>query len=635
MVNNHFLCMILFNKQRIKEEIAIWREVAIPGITVLIIIIIARLTGLLQGIELLTFDIFLRFRPSEIPDNQVVIIGITEKDIKRVKSYPLSDREIALLIQKIQSYKPKAIGLDIIRDMPVEPGHQEIVKIFQQYKNLIGIEKVLPPEEISPPQKLPPEQVGFSDVIADQDGKYRRYLLWTTNPKNQNEDRYSLALRLAKIYLSAQGINIDIGKHDPNTIRFASTEIPRLLSNSGGYVKANNSGLKILVNFRRGQQPFRFISLNDIKNNNFQPQWLENKVVIIGVTASSAADFFNTSANANSKINGYIYGVEYHAHVTSQIINAVLNRRPMLNFWSQEWEYLWIIVWGLIPIIIGRLNQDIWKFFLIIIIPSFCLICIAYLLILFGWWIPVVPSLIINALGLITFAFYKHDQEQKFKINERQQAIEHTFTLIHNGPLQSLANILIQARTGNLENEQLVLYLEQLNHEIRAIGEYLRLEALVSNERLRLGSGLKLDLNRPIHELFYEVYTSTIERKDLDYFSQINVKVRTFEPIGDNYLSLKNKQELCLFLEEALCNVGKHAQGAKRIEAIGKREQNLYTVIIKDNGCGLISSLESKGTKQLKNIANNLGGNFKRESLSPKGTACEITWKLTNHKISD
>jgi len=87
-------------------------------------------------------------------------------------------------------------------------------------------------------------------------------------------------------------------------------------------------------------------------------------------------------------------------------------------------------------------------------------------------------------------------------------------------------------------------------------------------------------------------------------------------------------------LEEALCNVGKHAKGVKRIEAIGKQEQGLYTLSVRDNGPGLISDFESKGTRQLKNIAKRLGGNFKRESLSPKGTVCEITWRLVNNRSS-
>jgi len=43
-----------------------------------------------------------------------------------------------------------------------------------------------------------------------------------------------------------------------------------------------------------------------------------------------------------------IYGVEIEAHATSQIVNAVLNGRPLLHIWSEGWEYVWILAWGLV-----------------------------------------------------------------------------------------------------------------------------------------------------------------------------------------------------------------------------------------------------------------------------------------------
>jgi CHASE2 domain-containing sensor protein/two-component sensor histidine kinase len=628
--------MLHLNTRRIREELAIWRQAAIPGLTVLIIVIIARLTGLLQGIEWLALDTFLLLRPPEPTDDKVVIISINEADITQVDSYPIPDKNLASLIHKIQTYKPTVIGIDIYRNLPVEPGNKELIQAFQQYNNIIGIAKVLPPGEILPPPQLPPANIGFADIVADRDGKYRRYLLWTPslqNPDNPNEDKYSLAVQLASKYLlSTQGIKLETGKDDPDTMRFQNTEIPRFLPNSGGYVGENATGLKMLVNFRSGRQPFRFISMNDMQNGKVKPEWLRDKIIIIGMTSASASDFLNTSAIISpiSKISGQIYGVEFQAHATSQIINAVLHHRPVLKVWSDEWEYLWIVVWGFIPIIIGRLTQDIWKNLLAVVTVVIFLTAISHLLLLSGWWIPSAPILIlaISGSGLSAFAFYKQYEQTQRKIKLIQYTIEHTFTLIHNGPLQTLANILQQTRTQLLPSEQLTLQLEKLNYEIRAIGEYLTNETLNQHESLRLGSGLKINLNRPVNELLYEVYTSTISRQDLNNFHNINVKVRTFEPIDERYLNLEIKQALCLFLEEALCNIGKHAQGVKRVEAIGKQEHNLYTLMIKDNGCGINSLSENKGLKQLKNIAKNLGGNFKIESLSPKGTLCAVTWKL-------
>ncbi|MEH2078355.1 MAG: CHASE2 domain-containing protein [Nostoc sp.] len=609
----------------------------------MIIVVIARLCGLLQNFELITLDTFLRLRPLEKTDDKVVIVGIDEKDIRSVKNYPISDRELAKLIKKIQKYKPIAIGLDIVRDLPVEPGHQELVQVFQNYKNIIGIEKILPPDPIFAPPQLPPKQIGFSDIVADKDSQYRRYLLLTPSPQNPNNPqqyKYSFGLQLAKAYLSVQNINIENGIIDESTIRFKTTEITPFSSNSGGYVNEDDSGLKILINFRNSSKPFNILSLNDIKNDNFNPNLLQDKIVLIGIVATSVPDLVNTSAIATQQISGQIYGVEFHAHACSQIINAVMNGRPLLKVWSDEWEYLWIIVWGCYPIIIFWLTQSLWKNLLAVVVVTFALFGMGYLLILSGWWIPIGASLLtltVNGLGLSGFAFalYQNNQVFKIKMNERQHTIEYAFTVIHNGPLQTLANVLRQMQAQDWSHDELKSQLEKLNYEIREIGEYLKLETLSQEESLRLGSGLKIDLKSPIHELFYVVYSSTLERCDLEYLKNIKVKIRIFEPVDEMYLSVQNKQELCLFLEEALCNVGKHAKDVKRIEAIGKKDNDSYTLRIQDNGSGLISSLESKGTKQLKNIAKNLGGNFKRETLSPKGTVCEITWKLANTKSNN
>ncbi|BAY75600.1 putative sensor with CHASE2 domain protein [Nostoc linckia NIES-25] len=627
--------MVWVNWRRIQNEIKILLLASLPGVTFLVVIVIARLYGFLQDYELMALDTFLRSRPVERTDDKVVIVGINEEDIRRL-GYPIPDGEIATAIQTIQKYKPIAIGLDIVRNLPVEPGNKKLVKVFQNSKNLIGIEKILPPYPISPPPHLPPQQIGFSDIVVDKDNKYRRYLLWTPSPKNpQNpeEDKYSFGLRLAQAYLSHQNINIETGIVDQNTIRFRTTELPRFISNTGGYVNENSSGLKILINFRAGKKPFQILSLKDINSENFNPELLKDKVVIIGIVASSVPDFVNTSATVYQQIPGQIYGVEFHAHACSQIINAVISGRSLLKVWPDGWEYIWIIACGCYPIILFWLTQSLWKNLLAVVVAALALFALGLVLISSGWWIPIAPgllTLIINGLGLSGFAFalYQHNQLFKIKMNERQHTIEHAFTVIHNGPLQTLANVLRQMQAQNWPHEELKLQLEKLNYEIREIGEYLKLEALSQEESLRLGSGLKLDLKCPIHELFYAVYSSTLERQDLEYLKNIKVKIRTFEPVDDKYLTVHNKQELCLFLEEALCNVGKHAKGVKRIEAIGKKDEDFYILKIQDNGLGLVSSLESKGTKQLRNIAKNLGGDFRRESIAPKGTVCEISWRL-------
>jgi CHASE2 domain-containing sensor protein/two-component sensor histidine kinase len=567
-------------------------------------------------------------RPAEAVDERVVIVEINEKDIQSIGAYPIPDHDLARLLRTLQKYQPRAMGIDIVRDLPVDPGHSELVAAFQDIKNLIAIEKVLPPPFKQPPE-LPPEQIGFADVIVDADGKARRALLGVKRPGDPKKYAFSLPLRLAEVYLEAKGIELNRGILDPNAMRFGSTELPRFLPHPGYYGAADDFGVQVLLNFRSGRGRFPTLSFQDIESGRVNPQVLRDRIILIGITAPSLKDAVDTSAIANLELPGQIYGVEFHAHVTSQIISAVLNRRPPLKTWASVWEYLWIVSWGILAINLSRLTQSPLKSFLYVGAASLSLIALGYAFILGGWWIPIAPALFILVLnGAVLSAFYQYDQALRFQIAVRQQTIDRTFTEIHNGPLQTLANILRHVRDQDLPQNQLLQELENLNFEIRALGEYLEKEALAQKESLLLESNRILDLKQPIHELFYEVYSQTLQR-NFPCFPTLKVKIRSFDPIEDQYLSLKQKRELCQFLQEALCNVGKYAKGVTRLSATGKLNQGWYTLCIQDNGSGLNSSAEGLGTKQSRNIAQQLGGKFQREPCGEKGTMCKLTWPIS------
>ena len=93
-------------------------------------------------------------------DPRIVIVQLDEKDIESM-DWPLRDKTLSALLEKIESGAPVTIGLDLYRDLP-EPRdgsgtatlnqtflqHQEIVPIF-----LFGDEKT--PFTISPPEGSP------------------------------------------------------------------------------------------------------------------------------------------------------------------------------------------------------------------------------------------------------------------------------------------------------------------------------------------------------------------------------------------------------------------------------------------------------------------------------------------------
>ena len=115
--------------------------IAAPGVTELLIRL--RLAGLLQGLELAALDQFFRLRPKEPVDSRIAIVGINEEDIRKAGQWSMSDATLAKLLEILKQKKPRAIGLDLYRDLPVEPGHQKLVNVFTSTPTLIGIQKVV------------------------------------------------------------------------------------------------------------------------------------------------------------------------------------------------------------------------------------------------------------------------------------------------------------------------------------------------------------------------------------------------------------------------------------------------------------------------------------------------------------
>ncbi len=68
-----------------------------------------------------------------------MIVGIDESDLQAY-GFPIPDNKLAQLLQQLNAAEPRAIGLDLYRDLPTEPGHEELVKAFQTIPNIVGIE---------------------------------------------------------------------------------------------------------------------------------------------------------------------------------------------------------------------------------------------------------------------------------------------------------------------------------------------------------------------------------------------------------------------------------------------------------------------------------------------------------------
>jgi adenylate cyclase len=394
--------------------------------TIASILIALRLMGWLQPIEWMALDQFFRMRTRETMDERVVIVGISESDLQALDRYPIDDKTLANLINDIKQHQPRAIGLDLFRDFPVEPGNRELMQVFKTTPNLIGIEKRSGNRDrgsVNPSQTLKAlGQTSSNNILIDGDGKLRRGLLYWTTPDG-SESLESLGLRLALIYLEKEGITPEAASDSNPALKLKRSVFPIFEPNDGSYVKADAGGYQILMNYRGASRSFRTYSMQDLKS--LPPNTLKDKVVLIGPTAESLKDFFYTPYSDNTLTSPEkTYGVEIQANLTSQILSAALNDRPQIQVWTDpdksfygiplsDWrEHLWILACSGAGSAVAWFIRSPRLAFLAISILEGGLLVGTYSLFTTGLWIPLVPPALALGLSSIALTGYVASQER-------------------------------------------------------------------------------------------------------------------------------------------------------------------------------------------------------------------------------
>ena len=375
------------------------RRVLITASAVAGTVIVLRWCGFLQAWEWAAFDRFVRWRPAEPMDSRITIVEINEADLQKY-GYPISDAVLAQLLQKLHALKPRAIGLDIYRDLPTQPGNDELLKTFKTIPNIIGIE--LMPDEtrlgVRPPPVLDTlSRIGFNNVVIDADGKVRRALLYAWPGDGKTHE--SFALRLALLYLEREGISPEPATVNPKYLQLGKGVFQPFEPNDGAYVRSDSRGYQILANLRGPIGSFRTVSMSDVLSGKVPSDFVRSRAVLIGSTAPSLKDF-----NQNAYSSGLfappqpIPGVELQAHFLSQILSAALDGRGGIKVWHEAAEWLWILLWSWAGASVSWNVRSIGR-------SASCLLSIClgmsatlYLAFLAGLWLPLIPP-ILSLLG--------------------------------------------------------------------------------------------------------------------------------------------------------------------------------------------------------------------------------------------
>lgn len=397
-----------------------WGVVTVLGVSLGVtgLVVGAKNLGWLEMGELAAYDSSIRWRKRLPPDPRLLIVAITEEDLNRQGTWPLPDRTIARTIQKLTDAKASIIGLDVFRANPVNPGHQDLVKIWDNNDRIIpGCQhRNLKTPGIAGPPGIPAQQLGFVDILVDRDSVVRRALLFMSrDPKSPCASQTALSVQVAQEYLLRQH-QIE-GKFDSkDRFQLSTTHFQPISSNDGGYQDAEAGGYQILLNYRSPNAVAPIVSITDVLENKVDPQLIKNRLVLIGSTASSLRDEFLTPYSAGRAEDATMPGVLVHAQITSQILSAVLDRQPLWWFIPKWLEGVWIGGWCLTGSILAWYVRHPVR--LLIVTGGAAMLLVGGFAIAIAQtaWLPLVSplvGLIASSIGVLGLTSYRTQQQQQ------------------------------------------------------------------------------------------------------------------------------------------------------------------------------------------------------------------------------
>ena len=213
------------------------------------------------------------------------------------------------------------------------------------------------------------------------------------------ENAYSFNWWLAQTYLQSETIGPVSQSAD---LQLGHVAFKRVQANTGSYRRIDPNGHQILINYRATEQIAEMVTLQDVLSDQFDPSRLKDRIVIIGVTAPTFNDHdWFTPYSGGGRNPRRMSGIEVQAHMTSQIISAVLDDRPLLWSWSEPIEGLWTGLWPVMAGVVtvkmrSRGDALLGVGAMVLVLSGGCWVLICY-----GGWIPfVAPALGIVAAGI-------------------------------------------------------------------------------------------------------------------------------------------------------------------------------------------------------------------------------------------
>jgi adenylate cyclase len=150
--------------------------------------------------------------------------------------------------------------------------------------------------------------MGFFDVDADVDGEVRTEM---TVIQFDGQFCVPLFIAITDAFAERAPMLLGLDQEGASGVSVAGVRIP-----------VGDDG-RMLVNFRRGGDPFPYYSISDIINHKIAPENLAGKIVLVGATAHGLGD------RAVTPVNPDMPRVEIHANAIDNLLQGDFLRQPI------------------------------------------------------------------------------------------------------------------------------------------------------------------------------------------------------------------------------------------------------------------------------------------------------------------
>ncbi|MDJ0682402.1 MAG: CHASE2 domain-containing serine/threonine-protein kinase [Xenococcaceae cyanobacterium MO_167.B52] len=360
------------------------------SVAVSVLMIGLRHQGSFEQIELLAYDILVRLNAKSGSDPRITIVEIDHTALQKLNRDKISDATLKQVLEKISQYKPKVIGVNIVRNIPIGEGREELLKyindIYQPLETAIkpiifpcALPSQNKPQGIAPPPVIDPySAIGFIDLETDAPDIFGRQIIrrapissipvnisLETALEGQFDARsanylctvpFSFSFLTALSYIQGQQIQdlpsnstpdarefIELTKISEGEIKLKSSTFTPLKPKAGSYSNLDPSLYQYLIDYRYSE-PGERVPLTKVLENQVTLEQFKDKVVLIGYT---------TKAHIQQTPLGSDSGVAIHGWMISQLLRNVLDGQRQIWSWSEPGEWLWIITWGIVGSIVG------------------------------------------------------------------------------------------------------------------------------------------------------------------------------------------------------------------------------------------------------------------------------------------